>query len=567
MGNTEDYLDSLLNSINHADMANKNHESEEPIEDTEEAFRRFEREQEYKRERRKKKEEEQKREEAFLEEFEDELSDVDTDEFLQQFEMELDEDNGGNAQRQSSNTDEFFDNLKGIVSDASVKGNGQASATGPATVASGSASGSQQNAAASQPMAGATPQAKEEPVADIMGASLMDSLSGADGASDSDGPAGKAGGNMESPLGDIGPDFVSEEDLSGDESDNGDLLDLLSGIDDNEDISEIGDLLKANDENVELEESSLDASGGTSLGAELGAILSGEGEEEETGKKGKKKGEKKPGFFARLMKALFGEDEPEDAENAGVNIPEARDLENISEENLQILKELEEAEKSGAGAPDKKEKKKKKKEKKEKKAKPPKEKKEKKKREKKVKEPKPKVVDNTPPLPKKPVILIFVFAFSALALVLLVLKGVGNDPFLEAAQESIDNGNYVEAYAQLVNLDLNENDAKLYDRAEAVATVQAEYQAYMTLMGANKYSMALDALVRGIGRYDKNLENAKKYGLQGELDEVKAQLTEALSNQFGMTEDEARELYAIRDREEYSIAIYKKIQGLNMAQN
>ena len=55
MANTEDYLDSLLNSINNTNMSGKKSKSysgSDPYDNASEAFRKFEREQEYKREQR-----------------------------------------------------------------------------------------------------------------------------------------------------------------------------------------------------------------------------------------------------------------------------------------------------------------------------------------------------------------------------------------------------------------------------------------------------------------------------------------------------------------------------------
>ena len=125
---------------------------------------------------------------------------------------------------------------------------------------------------------------------------------------------------------------------------------------------------------------------------------------------------------------------------------------------------------------------------------------------------------------------------------------------------------YVEAYEQLSGLDLKGNDQKLYKEVSTMAAVQEQYQAYLTLMGADKYDLALDALVRGIGRYDKGLDNAKKYGREGEMNHLKDQLEEALDQQFGMSTDDARKLYKIKDREEYSKEIQKIIQKMNLGQ-
>ena len=358
------------------------------------------------------------------------------------------------------------------------------------------------------------------------------------------------------------PEYVEEEPIGELDSANADLLELLNGVEGDADLSEIGDLLNADSNDITLQETGAAYDEGVKA-ASSGSAATGTKEKADDEKK---KPKKKKGFFAKLAATLFGEEEePTDVEH--VEVPESQDLENISDENLQILKELEAAEQAGAAKEDKKQAKKdKKKAKKEKKEKEPKEKKPRKKREKKVKEPKPEEPDNTPPLPKKPVILIFLMAFSILALVLLMMKLSGKNSYIDTAKQAMDNGEYVEAYEQLSGLNLKGNDQKLYEEVSTMAAVQEQYQAYLTLMGADKYDLALDALVRGIGRYDKGLDNAKKYGREGEMNHLKDQLEEALDQQFGMSTDDARKLYKIKDREEYSKEIQKIIQKMNLGQ-
>ena len=357
------------------------------------------------------------------------------------------------------------------------------------------------------------------------------------------------------------PEYAEEEPIGELDSANADLLELLNGVEGDADLSEIGDLLNADSNDITLQETGAAYDEGVKA-ASSGSAATGTKEKADDEKK---KPKKKKGFFAKLAATLFGEEESTDVEH--VEVPESQDLENISDENLQILKELEAAEQAGAAKEDKKQAKKdKKKAKKEKKEKEPKEKKPRKKREKKVKEPKPEEPDNTPPLPKKPVILIFLMAFSILALVLLMMKLSGKNSYIDTAKQAMDNGEYVEAYEQLSGLNLKGNDQKLYKEVSTMAAVQEQYQAYLTLMGADKYDLALDALVRGIGRYDKGLDNAKKYGREGEMNHLKDQLEEALDQQFGMSTDDARKLYKIKDREEYSKEIQKIIQKMNLGQ-
>ena len=537
MANTEDYLDSLLNSINNTNMSGKKSKSysgSDPYDNASEAFRKFEREQEYKREQRKKREEEQR----FLQEFEGELEQEDVDDFLRQFELELAEEEENEANESvntQSSVDENAGNIADMVSNAVENSTAGSSATSEQTVSGDTqAAASADNAEFFENL--------EEIVSD---ASANDTDQGT--------PQGTSKQGEMSGVSDEGaaqeaqssePEYVEEEPIGELDSANADLLELLNGVEGDADLSEIGDLLNADSNDITLQETGAAYDEGVKA-ASSGSAATGTKEKADDEKK---KPKKKKGFFAKLAETLFGEEEE-------------------SDENLQILKELEAAEQAGAAKEDKKQAKKdKKKAKKEKKEKEPKEKKPRKKREKKVKEPKPEEPDNTPPLPKKPVILIFLMAFSILALVLLMMKLSGKNSYIDTAKQAMDNGDYVEAYEQLSGLNLKGNDQKLYKEVSTMAAVQEQYQAYLTLMGADKYDLALDALVRGIGRYDKGLDNAKKYGREGEMNHLKDQLEEALDQQFGMSTDDARKLYKIKDREEYSKEIQKIIQKMNLGQ-
>ena len=535
MANTEDYLDSLLNSINNTNMSGKKSKSysgSDPYDNASEAFRKFEREQEYKREQRKKREEEQR----FLQEFEGELEQEDVDDFLRQFELELAEEEENEANESvntQSSVDENAGNIADMVSNAVENSTAGSSATSEQTVSGDTQAAAQVDNAeffenleeiVSDASANDTDQGTPQ------GTSKQGEMSGV-----SDEGAAQEAQSSE-------PEYVEEEPIGELDSANADLLELLNGVEGDADLSEIGDLLNADSNDITLQETGAAYDEGVKA-ASSGSVATGT---KEKANDEKKKPKKKKGFFAKLAATLFGEEE-ESTDVEHVEVPESQDLENISDENLQILKELEAAEQAGA-------------------AKEPKEKKPRKKREKKVKEPKPEEPDNTPPLPKKPVILIFLMAFSILALVLLMMKLSGKNSYIDTAKQAMDNGEYVEAYEQLSGLNLKGNDQKLYKEVSTMAAVQEQYQAYLTLMGADKYDLALDALVRGIGRYDKGLDNAKKYGREGEMNHLKDQLEEALDQQFGMSTDDARKLYKIKDREEYSKEIQKIIQKMNLGQ-
>ena len=104
-------------------------------------------------------------------------------------------------------------------------------------------------------------------------------------------------------------------------------MDMLSG---DADLSDIGDLLKADENGEELEHSEDEDSEVQDEFERLGSI-----EELKDLKEAKEK-RKKQGFFSKIMSALFGPDEEED----DTKIAEDDSLGSISFENREILKEM-----------------------------------------------------------------------------------------------------------------------------------------------------------------------------------------------------------------------------------
>lgn len=329
-------------------------------------------------------------------------------------------------------------------------------------------------------------------------------------------------------------------------SDDG-LLDLLSGLTEDSELTDIEALLKADENGEEIE------SGGQSEDLEMLESIK---ELADINPKKKKK-EKKKGAFSKFLNALFGDD---DDEPSNKKVAEEGSLESLTDENLEILRELDSTEK-GETKKAKKEKKKKK-EKKEKAPKPPKPKKEKK--PKPPKEKKPKEPDLSPPLPKKPVILITVMAASILLLIMLGGNFVGYSGGVSEAKEKYRNGDYVAAYSAIAGLDVKEKDEELYQQCAIMAMIQEQYDSYVALMDAGQYAMALDSLIRGIGRYDKFYERAEEYGILMEYGKMESQIEQMLESQFSVTPEQARELYGLRRREEYSIGLRQVLENLGL---
>lgn len=307
---------------------------------------------------------------------------------------------------------------------------------------------------------------------------------------------------------------------------------------------------------------------------ELMKILSGTGEETESSEetaaasaepqtseetKEEEEKPKKKGFFAKLAKLLFGDDELEDEEASAAQAEPV--ITEMSMEDMDILKELEG---SSDGKKEKKEKKKKEKKKKEKAPKQPKEKKVKPKKEKKSKplaEP-----DNTPPLPKVPVLLVFVMAASILVLVLAGTHLVGYSNSFSDADQAFAEGRYSDAFQAVAGEKVKEKDTDTYEKYRITAMVYAEYEAYESMMNAKVYDMALDSLIRTVQRYDRYLQDAETYGCRGEFDKIASAAETALQQDFGLTAEDARAMYAMSDKETYSREIYKVLEKAGLSE-
>lgn len=334
------------------------------------------------------------------------------------------------------------------------------------------------------------------------------------------------------------PDLAGNADMS--------LEDMLG-----DGLSEIGDILSGDAENPQGDEFDNFAK------KEMGENLVSVGEPDDSGENAPVK---KKGLFARLAEMLFGS---EDSEVDGVSSGQINgELANLSEENAQILMELEAIE-SDSKKKDKKAKKEK--PKKEKKAKPKKEKPKKEKKPKPKKEKKPKVKDNTPPLPKGPVIMIWIMAGSMLLFVLLCTNLMGYQVNVNQAKTMYTEGQYIEAFKKIEGIDVKEADQSMYDKLRILSSVSSEIEAYKSFYSYDKQLMAFDSLICAAGRYVTYEEDAKTLGCEQELGALKESIETELTDKYKMTFDEATELYNAKDRKAYTVAIYKKLAQLGIA--
>ena len=384
----------------------------------------------------------------------------------------------------------------------------------------------------------------------------------------------------EADIPDLGQENHSEEKLSIPEEIKETEVDL-------KDLDKIMDSLATDHiDDIENEKGQASKEDIEALQAAMMDELGDHGQEEEDsahplGKKRKerKKSGQKQGLFARI-KAFFAslsEDEEEETadhltqewsetkENkaekdlaTGHEGPkeknpakEEEQLASLTEENSQVLKELNE-EDAQAAEKKKKKKKKPKKEKKPKKAPKP-------KKPKKAPEP----PQGPPPkrIPPKRIILVGVFAVTFGILVYLPSEVFPEPLVVKQAKSSYKKGEYWNTYKDLYGKAavLTKDQQEEFKKAEVISKMQRyydEYADYSSVVG--KEPEALNALIKGVGRYDEIYKEAKETGdpkVEEEVSNTYNDLVTALQDDYHLTDDLAKQLYAVEDPIEYTIRL------------
>lgn len=419
------------------------------------------------------------------------------------------------------------------------------------------------------------PEADGFALGDIDLASMMDEVAGVM-ADETEDPQMDSIGSEEQPIamddmGDAFADFFGGEDVlnlaeeipvapqaSSEGIDLGnlgeeDLMNLLAGEDG---LSDIGNMLSQG----EITEISLDELDAFTVFAEnemSAQQISADPVLEELENEAENKKKKKGGLLGaikNILGNLMKDDEDEGVEIKPAQSPTA---ESLAGENAEILVGLDALEEK----PGKKEKKKK--EKKPKKEKAPKKPKEPK-APKPKKEKKPKEVDNTPPLPKGPVMMIWLMVGSMVALVLLGVNLIKYNTPMADAKSLQDQGHYAEAFAKIKGLDVKEKDMEFYNQLAVLSTIDSELNAYETFTKAEMQDKAFDSLICAAGRCHINEDDADVFGCLGQLEILRKTVSNELEQKYHMTYDEAIEMYTIRDRDDYTIALYKKLTELGI---
>ncbi len=107
-------------------------------------------------------------------------------------------------------------------------------------------------------------------------------------------------------------------------------------------------------------------------------------------------------------------------------------------------------------------------------------------------------------------------------------------------------------------------DKELYESASVLAGIQTEMDAYTALMEQKQYEMALDSLVRGYNRCLLHSAKAEEWGVSDKLTEIENKFDLLLKEQFDVSKRNAKKLYKIKKRSEYTLELHEILDKLGL---
>ena len=166
-------------------------------------------------------------------------------------------------------------------------------------------------------------------------------------------------------------------------------------------------------------------------------------------------------------------------------------------------------------------------------------------------------------IPPKKIAVAAAFGAAVGGAIVLASNVLSTQGFLQTAKSAYYDGDYKTVYEATYGMELDDskNEGLIQARSKVIYTVQRRLDSYQIYIKTGRELEALDALLRGITAYDSVNADAERYEVMEELDAVKAEILDTLSQNYGLDETEARAVIANQDAVSYTIALREVIAG------
>lgn len=163
----------------------------------------------------------------------------------------------------------------------------------------------------------------------------------------------------------------------------------------------------------------------------------------------------------------------------------------------------------------------------------------------------------------KSIMLFITLVASVIVLISLLNTTVSYTTAISKAKTNLENGDYSKVYESLSGMKLNKSDETLYRQATLITYVTRQYESYQNYMEMDMKTEAINALVKGLARYDTYYNEANSLGVGNQMKEARAQIIQAFNDTFKISESEAVSLVAMSDNN--FTQYYRKIEAYGKA--
>lgn len=149
---------------------------------------------------------------------------------------------------------------------------------------------------------------------------------------------------------------------------------------------------------------------------------------------------------------------------------------------------------------------------------------------------------------------VVVFLFVGLILVAIIgyASSISNIDYARMAKNLMVQGDYEQAYIQLLKDEDNNKDTKLYNQLKLLQSLNKQLSYYSSFIIAEDREKALDALVVAVSKYDDNKSEAKKLGIDSEYEDIFLDVKKYLKSEYDISVEKARNIAKLKNETEYS---------------
>ncbi len=149
------------------------------------------------------------------------------------------------------------------------------------------------------------------------------------------------------------------------------------------------------------------------------------------------------------------------------------------------------------------------------------------------------------PVPNFIVIMIFLIFIALGGIVIIGTKTFNYNQVIKKATDYFERQRYRLAYDEVSGVEVKPKDEELKDRIYTVMYVERLYESYENNTKLGRYDKALDALLRGIEKYDEHYQEALELNIVADINVCRDKILNALWNGFGMNEEQAYQVIAL----------------------